>query len=126
MVFKPAGFIGFQTRSEEFEHDWASAVSTALEMKVQFLTLRARWVALSALLALIWFGAPHSAGGLWRGNYFACLCSADVVAEFRDGAVFTHMDSWPGSTGSPAISGQISTKPAGSYRRTGWHSFEWS
>ncbi len=95
-------------------------------MKTPRLTPRARWVALSALLALIWFGAPHPAGGLWRGSYFACLCSADVVAEFRGGGVFTHLDPWAAPTGSPAIRGQISTKPAGSYRRTGWYTFEWS
>lgn len=95
-------------------------------MKIARLKLRARWVALSALLALIWFGAPHTAEGLWRGSYFTCLCSADVVAEFRDGGVFNHMDTWPASRSSPDISGQISTKPAGSYRRTGWYTFEWS
>ena len=95
-------------------------------MKIPRLSLRARWVAISAVFALIWFGAPHTAGGFWRGSYFACLCSADVVAEFRDGGVFIHMDPWPASTGSPSISGQISTQPAGSYRRTGWYSFEWS
>jgi len=77
-------------------------------------------------MALVWFGTPHSAGGFWRGGYFTCLCSANLVAEFRDGQVMTHLDPWPDPSGAPGGSEEISTKPAGFYRRTGWHSFEWS
>lgn len=36
------------------------------------------------------------------------------------------MDPWPGPSAPAAIRRVISTKPAGSFRRTGWHSFEWS
>ena len=86
---------------------------------------RNRWAATAALLALVWFCAPHLAGGFWRGDYFECLCSADLVAEFVDGQVLTHMEPSSDPLHSPGISGVISTKPAGSYRRTGWHSFEW-
>jgi len=81
---------------------------------------------LGASMALVWFGTPHSAGGFWRGGYFTCLCSANLAAEFRDGQVMTHLDPWPDPSGAPGGSEEISTRPAGSYRRTGWHSFEWS
>ncbi len=90
------------------------------------LKSRVRWAALAAALALIWFGAPHPPEGFWRCNCFACLCSADVVAEFRDGQVVTHLDPWPDPSDAPDIRRVISTKPAGSFRRTGLHSFEWS
>jgi len=80
-------------------------------MRIPYLTLRARWVALSALLALIWSGAPHLAGGLWRGIYFACLCSADVVAEFRDGGVFTHMNPCLVLQGRPPSAARFRPSP---------------
>jgi hypothetical protein len=96
------------------------------EMNMPRPKFRGRWATLAVGMALAWFGTPHPAGGFWRGGCFECLCSADVVAEFRDGQVVTHLDPWPGPSAPAAIRRVISTKPAGSFRRTGWHSFEWS
>lgn len=66
---------------------------------------------------------PVSPAGYWRGSYFDCLCSAETVGEFRDGAAKHHLLPWADSV---ANSDKVETHPAGTYERSGWCSFAWN
>lgn len=66
---------------------------------------------------------PVSPAGYWRGSYFDCLCSADMVGEFHDGAVKYHLLPW---NDSGANLDRVETHPAGTYERSGWSSFGWN
>ena len=66
---------------------------------------------------------PVSPAGYWRSSYFDCLCSADMVGEFHEGAVKYHLLPW---NDAGANLDRVETHPAGTYERSGWSSFGWN
>lgn len=66
---------------------------------------------------------PVSPAGYWSGPYFDCLCGADMVGEFQDGAALHHLLPRADSGGN---TDSVETHPAGTYERSGWSSFVWN
>ncbi len=92
----------------------------AVSTKTKSLRRSVGWALV--VVAALRFVIPVSPVGYWRGSYFDCLCSADMVGEFHDGAVKYHLLPW---NDSEANLDEVETHPAGTYERSGWSSFGW-
>jgi hypothetical protein len=89
---------------------------TAASIKRRKLGRSVAWAV--GILAAFRLVIPVSPAGYWRGSYFDCLCSAEMVGEFCGSAAQFHLLLWE--------SDDLETHPWGSYKRSGWNSFSWT